>query len=83
MQIKENHKPCFFDLPVLYCFHAGGKSETDGMTSEIESRFADTNVSIASLKKDNEKYRNDFQHVGEQVVMINSDYERTLMKLLD
>jgi len=57
--------------------------EIAGHESEIETRFAGADISIDALKKDNENSIHGFQHAGEQVVFIDSDYERTLMGLLD
>ena len=49
--------------------------------SEIESRFADTGLSVAGLVKDNEAVISGFQRAGEQVVLIDSDFEQTLAGL--
>jgi hypothetical protein len=36
-----------------------------------------------SLKADNKSIVEGFQHVGEPVVLIDSDYEQTIEKLID
>ena len=50
--------------------------------SEIESRFIDTGLSADSLVKDNEAVISAFQRAGEQVVLIDSDFNQTLTGLL-
>ena len=51
--------------------------------SDIESRSADQGISIESLKADNDYYRVGFQSAGEQVTLIESDYEQTVKGLVD
>ena len=43
---------------------------------DIESRLNDDDCTIDNLKEDNRKYVEGFQRVGEQVVLIDGDYER-------
>ena len=50
--------------------------------SEIESRFIDTGLSADGLVKDNEAVISAFQRAGEQVVLIDSDFNQTLTGLL-
>ena len=51
--------------------------------SDIEARLDDANCTIQSLKEDNHAYIEDCQKYGEQVVMIDSNYQRTINKLID
>ena len=51
--------------------------------SEIEYRLVDKDFTMESLKADNKSIIEGFQRVGEQVVVIDSDYERAIEKLLD
>ena len=55
--------------------------EIKGHASDIESRLADADLTIDGLKKDNAYYIHGFQQAGEQVTLIDSDYERTLGKI--
>ena len=57
-------------------------SEIIGHASEIESRLSDEDCTIESLKTDNRNVINGFQHVAEQVVLIDSCYEQTIKALL-
>lgn len=56
--------------------------EIKGHSSVIESRLND-DCTIDSLKEDNWKYVEGFRRAGEQVVLIDGDYERTIGTLLD
>ena len=49
---------------------------------DIESRLND-DCTIDSLKEDNRRYVEGFRRVGERVVLIDGDYERTLEKVLN
>ena len=51
--------------------------------SAIESRLDDSYCTIASLKEDNRRYVNGFQYCGEQIVLIDSDYEQAIEKCLE
>ena len=51
--------------------------------SEIESRSVAADCTIDSLKTDNTSIMEGFQHVGEPVVLIDSDYEQTIENLID
>ena len=51
--------------------------------SDIETRYCDTHCTAAGLKADNRRYAEGFMKAGEQVVLIDSDYERTLNALVD
>ena len=57
--------------------------EITGHESEIENRLIVSDCTIAGLKADNEQYINGFRDAGERVVLINSDYERSIMKLME
>ena len=57
--------------------------EIIGYESEIEARMIDADCTKESLKADNRKILSGFQHAGEQVVLIDSDYEQTIKWLLD
>ena len=56
--------------------------EIIGYESEIEDRLADEDCTIESLKAGNRDIINGIQHAGEQVVLIDSDYEQTIEALL-
>nr|MBQ4173106.1 adenylate kinase [Ruminococcus sp.] len=51
--------------------------------SEIESRLIAADCTIDSLKTDNTSIIEGFQHVGEPVVLIDSNYEQTIENLID
>ena len=57
--------------------------EIIGYESEIEVRMIDADCTVDSLKTDNKSIIDGFQHAGEQIVLIDSDYEQTIEKLLD
>ena len=57
--------------------------EIKSHSSDIESRLNDSNCTIESLKEDNRKYVEGFHRAGEQVVLIDGDYERAMGPLLD
>ena len=50
--------------------------------SEIESRLVAADCTMESLKADNQCIIDGFQSAGEQVVLIDSDYEKTIKGLL-
>ncbi len=58
-------------------------SEILGHESEIESRSVDADCTMDALKADNSRMIDGFQNAGEQIVLIDSDYEQTIEKLLD
>ena len=51
--------------------------------SEIESRLVAADCTMESLKAGNKHIIDGFQSAGEQVVLIDSDYENTIKGLLD
>ena len=57
--------------------------EIIGHESEIESRLVYADCSMDDLQVGNKSIIDGFQRVGEQVVLIDSDYEKTIKKLLD
>ena len=57
--------------------------EIIGHESEIESRLVDSDCTMEALKSDNKSIIDGFQNVGEQIVLIDSDYKQTIEKLLD
>ena len=57
--------------------------EIIGHESEIESRLVYADCSMDDLQVGNKSIIDGFQRVGEQVVLIDSDYEQTIKKLLD
>ena len=58
-------------------------SEIIGHESEIEYRFVDSDCTMESLKADNKSFIDGFQSAGEQIVLIDTDYEQAIEKLLD
>ena len=52
--------------------------EIIGHESEIESRLIDADCTMDVLKADNKSIIDGFQHVGEQIVLIDSDYKQTI-----
>ena len=50
--------------------------------SEIEDRLIYADCTMDSLKEDNRRIINGFQHVGEQIVLIDEDYEQTIRRQL-
>ena len=50
--------------------------------SEIESRLIDADCTISGLAADNKAYTEGFYNAGEQVVLIDHDYEETIKALL-
>ncbi len=50
--------------------------------SDIEARTAD-DITLAGLKADNRKMIEGFQRAGEQVTIVEDDYEKTIERLLE
>ena len=50
--------------------------------SDIESRLNDSECTATHLKAENRKYIEGFSAPGEEVVLINSEYEKTLESLI-
>ena len=57
-------------------------AEIKAHSSDIEARLDDADCTIQSLKEDNRAYIEGCQECGEQVVMIYTDYQQTINKLL-
>ena len=57
-------------------------SEIKANSSVIEERLDDTCCTIDNLKKDNHTYMEGCQKNGERIVLIDSDYNQTINKLL-
>ena len=56
--------------------------EIAGHESEIETRLADSGLTITGLTEDNERFINGFRNAGERIVLIDSNYEQTIKELL-
>jgi len=54
-----------------------------GHASEIEDRLDDSDCSAAGLKEANRKLISGYQNAGEQVTLIDSDYDSVITRLLD
>ena len=57
-------------------------NEIIGHESDIESRLVTADCTMDSLKADNRNFIDGFLQAGEQVVLIDSDYEQTLTEIL-
>ena len=57
--------------------------EIIGHESEIEARLVAADCTMEGLKADNKCIIDGFRRAGEQVVLIDSDYEQTIKELLD
>ena len=57
--------------------------EIIGHESEIESRLVYADCTMGVLKADNKSIIDGFQRVGEQVMVIEKDYEKTIHLLLE
>ena len=58
-------------------------AEIVGHGSEIESRQDDSDCTIGSVKESNRKIIDGYWGSGEQVVLIDSDYEQAISRLLE
>ena len=58
-------------------------SEIIGHESEIEYRLAYADCSVESLKTENARIAEGYRLVGEQAVLIDSDYEQTIKALIE
>jgi hypothetical protein len=61
----------------------GHFSDISGYGSAIESRLDDTECSISGLKEGNKQYMEGFALAGEQVVLIDDSFERSIEALLE
>ncbi|MBQ6431219.1 MAG: adenylate kinase [Oscillospiraceae bacterium] len=57
--------------------------EIIGHESKIEARFADTNCTKEVLKAENRRTVDGFESAGEQVLLIDSNYEQAIERILD
>ena len=57
-------------------------NEIKGHSNDIESRLND-DCTMDSLKEDNRKYVEGFRRAGEQVVLIDGDYNKAIVDLID
>ena len=57
--------------------------EIIGHESEIESRLVYADCTMGVLKADNKSIIDGFQRAGEQVMVIEKDYEKTILLLLE
>ncbi len=57
--------------------------EIIGHESEIESRFVNTDCTKDVLKEDNKRMVDGFERAGEQVSLIDSNYEQVIETVLD
>ena len=74
---------CFICLAMSERYIENHFGEIIGHESEIESRLVDADCTMDVLKADNKRITDGFQDVGEQIVLIDSDYEQTIEKLLN
>ena len=58
-------------------------TEIKAHSSDIEARLDDADCTIQGLKEENHAHIEGCQKNGEQVVMIDSNYQRTINKLID
>ena len=58
-------------------------AEITGHESEIEIRLINSDCTIDGLKEDNARNIKGFRNAGERVVLIDSDYDRSISELLD
>jgi hypothetical protein len=52
-----------------------------GKSSIIESRLDDSDCTVSNLKKDNRRYRGGFLQAGEQVTLIDKNFEQVIESL--
>ena len=58
-------------------------NEIIGHESEIENRLVNEDCTMEGLKADNKRIIDGFRHFGEPVMLIDSDYEKTIQALLN
>jgi gluconate kinase len=58
-------------------------NDITGHASEIETRIADEDCTLESLKADNRNIIDGFHRAGEQVTLVKDDYEKTIHRLLE
>ena len=57
--------------------------EIKGHASDIESRLEDSDCTIDNMKADNRRYIEGFRQAGERIVLIDTDYEKTIRSVLE
>ena len=57
--------------------------EIIGHESDVESRLVSADCTMDVLKADNRNKIEGFRRAGEQVVVIEKDYEKTISRLLE
>ena len=57
--------------------------EIKGHASDIESRLEDSDCTIDNMKADNRRYIEGFRQAGENIVLINTAYEKTIRSVLE
>ena len=57
-------------------------ADIKGHASDVEARLDDSDCTMEGLIGDNKKIRNGFSQAGEQVVLIDEEYESTIGNLL-
>ena len=72
----------FFCLAMSDTYIDSHFEDIKGHASDIESRLDDTYCMIEGLKADNQKYIEGFRRAGEQVVLIDTDYEQVIRDLM-
>ena len=73
---------CFLCLAMTEKYIESHFDEIVRHESEIETRLAAADCTIESLKTDNRNYIHGFRKAGERVVLIDTDYEKTVQALL-
>jgi len=72
----------FICLAMTDCFIDAHIDDIKNHASDIETRLYDVNFTSESLKEDNHYYINGFAQYGEQVMLIDTDYENTIKMAL-
>ena len=78
--LKEIRFICLVMADAYITNHYG---DIKGHASEIESRLSDEDCTIERLQADNRSVLNGFRRAGEQVTVIEEDYEKTMRLLLE
>ena len=73
----------FICLAMTDVYIDGHFTEIKEHASEIESRLDDGDLTIEGLKADNQYFIESFTEAGEQVVLIDHDFEETMEKMLN
>ena len=83
--LGEDYSPsvCFFCLAMTDAYIERHFDEILAHESEIETRLVASDCTAAGLKADNRRCIEGFRKAGERVVLIDSDYEGTIGKLID